>query len=50
MRNNFTVFSIIMLMLSACFAGADNKAETPSGYGTRSNPYEITKVENLVWL
>lgn len=50
MRNYPIFFLAIILILSACFVEADNKAETPSGYGTKSNPYKINKVENLVWL
>ena len=42
-------FSLLALIL-ATFAQAAYVAEKPSGEGTKENPYEISKLENLLWM
>lgn len=37
-------------LFAACSLFADNTAVMPSGYGTSSNPFKMTRIENFVWL
>ena len=50
MKNTSKYLFAFLLLLFTFLCRAENKPVIPKGGGTRTNPYQIETVENLVWL